>query len=126
MSEEIVIIGDVKAAELFQTEGGLDFAIDEVKGRVKSFYYDIRTKDSRKSIASFAAKIAKAKVRADEAGKNLNTERRTLNEKVDERRRQLREDFDRMRDQAKKEVVEYEAKVAAEEQIKLEAGSQTA
>jgi len=99
----------------------LDILTVEIQAEVDSHEADLSTEASRKKTKSFAAKIAKAKVRADEAGKNLNAERRTLNEKVDERRRKLRDDFDRMRDQARKPVTEWEAAEELREEAEREA-----
>lgn len=94
----------------------LDLLTAEIQAEVDSHEADLSTEASRKKTKSFAAKIAKAKVRADEAGKNLNAERRSLNEKVDERRRQLRDDFDRMRDKARQPVTEWEEAEKAKEE----------
>ena len=112
---ELATIEKMTDVEIY-TGDYLDILTEEIREAVRNHKPDLSTETSRKKTKSFANNIAKAKVRADEAGKALNAERNETNEKVNARRRQLRDDFDEQRDLAKKLVVEYEAAEEAKEE----------
>lgn len=108
MSEELVIIGDDKATELFQTEGGLDFVIEEVKAIVDNAYPDMRTEKSRGHTRKLAAKIASFKVRLDNIGKDLTTDWKEQAKKVDATRKHLRDELDALKVRARKPLTDWE------------------
>jgi hypothetical protein len=112
---ELATIEKMTDVEIY-TGDYLDTLTEEIREAVRNHKPDLSTDASRKKTKSFANNIAKAKVRADDAGKALNAERNEVNEKVNARRRQLRDDFDEQRDLAKKLVVEYEEAEAAKEE----------
>jgi colicin import membrane protein len=80
---------------------------------------DVSTAKGRKEIASMAAKVAKAKVRIDEVGKDYVAELKELPKKVDAGRKFARDYLDNLKEQVRAPLTAYEA----EEQAKLDAAN---
>lgn len=107
-NEELIIIEDAKALDLFSTEGGLDFILDEAKALVDGFTHDISTSTGRKETASLAYKIAKFKTRLDGMGKELTSEWKEKAKLVDNNRKHLRDELDALKALARKPLTDWE------------------
>jgi hypothetical protein len=84
----------------------LDKIEDEVRKRASEL--DISTPTKRKAIISLAAKVASSKVAMDDAGKALTDEWRQRTNAVNEERRIIRERMDKLRDETRKPVTDWE------------------
>lgn len=94
---------------IFSTENGVQEVIDRIKSEVADFVPDTSTRKGRGEISSLAYKVARSKTAIDDAGKQLNAERRRQIAVVDEARREVRESLDAIRDEIRKPLEEWEA-----------------
>ena len=108
MSDEIVVIEESRILEVFQAEGGLNFAIEAVRAKVDDFAHDMTTKSSRSATSKLASQIAKLKVRLDGMGKELVTDWKTKAKLVDGNRKHLRDALDELKAEARKPLTDWE------------------
>lgn len=106
----LVVLPDVKNALVYFGDKGLDPIIEKIKTEVKAFQPDISTVSGRKAIASMARKVASAKVRIDDLGKELVGEMKKTTTAIDEERRRMREELDKLRDDVRAPLTEWETK----------------
>ena len=93
---------------VFQNPDSLEAYYSALEARVKAHVPDLTTATGRKKISALAFEVAKAKTSLDDAGKELNAEKRAEINKVDEARRSLRERFDDLRDLARQPLTDWE------------------
>jgi colicin import membrane protein len=94
---------------VFQSPDAVDKLIADIATLVNNFVPDLTTAKGRKEIASLAHKVVRTKTTLDNAGGELNAERRRLNDVVDEQRRDIRKRLDELRDKARKPLDDWEA-----------------
>ncbi len=111
MSNDLMIIDENKAAEIFGTdENKIDPIIEKIEKEVRSFHLDISTPTGRKEIASLAHKVARTKTALDGMGKGLTDEARKKIGSIDAERRHIRERLDALKEEVRKPLTEYEDK----------------
>jgi hypothetical protein len=88
----------------------------EMRAEVAAFVPDLTTGKGRAAVASLARKVATTKTMIDAAGKLLNEQRRRELDVVDSVRRTVREECDKLRDEARKPLTDWE--VAEDERIR--------
>lgn len=124
MSTDVLVIEKTTALQAFMTKDGLEPIIQQARDVVAGFEHDLTTVAGRAKSKSLAAKVAKLKVRLDDAGKESIAELTSKVTKVNASRKTMRETLDDLRDEAKKPVTDWEAadaKAKAEEIAKAEA-----
>ena len=110
---ELLILedGDIKRA--LMTGEGLQAMIDDVENAVSSIEVDIETEVGRKGLKSVAHRVSKIKTRFDNHRTALLSEEKKRIREIDGRGRKFRTEMDRIRDEVRKPVDEYEAREAA-------------
>lgn len=106
---------DATPATLFRDSSGVDAILAQIEESALAEAPDTSTAKGRKAIASLAYRVARSKTALDEAGKELNAERRRAMEAVDAERRKIRDRLDALRDKVRAPLDEWEK---AEEQRK--------
>jgi hypothetical protein len=107
--ELIVSIPQLQALDIFV--GGatsIDPFLADIRRAVDSFQPDVSTAKGRAAIASVARKVASAKVRIDDIGKDLVAKQKEIPNKIDATRRYVRETLDRWRDEVRQPLTEWE------------------
>lgn len=94
----VVLLDDGKRDELFA----------HIRREVEAFTPDLSTNKGRDAIKSLAYKITRTKTAIDAAGKQLNEEARAKIGVVDAARRVAREELDRMADEVRRPLTEWE------------------
>ena len=112
MSTELTIIEQPKALELFE-KGGIRDVIGNIRKEVLSIVTDPTTDKGRKEIASLAYKVARTKSALDEAGKQLTEDARKTVDRVNEERRFARTELDKLKDEVRRPLTEYEEREKA-------------
>ena len=112
MSTELTVIEQPKALELFE-KGGIRDVIGNIRKEVLSIVTDPTTDKGRKEIASLAYKVARTKSALDEAGKQLTEEARKTVDRVNEERRFARTELDKLKDEVRRPLTEYEEREKA-------------
>ncbi len=112
---ELITVEDVSLPILF-SEGKADFLVDEIEKKVRSFVSDISTAKGRKDIGSLAHKIARSKVRLDNAGKQLTADWKAKAKLVDQERSRIWERLETLQEEIRAPLTEYEKK----EELRLE------
>lgn len=107
MSLELTVLEKHSPIQLFQ-ENGLDPVLEAITKEVKSFVPDLTTEKGRKEIASLAYKVSKSKTLLDDLGKDLVSEWKEQSKKVDNERKRVREYLDKLRDEVRAPLTEYE------------------
>lgn len=115
MTNELIVIEETKALEVFSNENGLDPIIQQAKELVDNFEHDLSTGAGRKRTASLANKVAKLKTRLDGMGKDLVADWKAQAKKVDANRKAMRDELDQLKVIARKPLTEWE-----EEQARIE------
>lgn len=109
MSEnQLVVIEDKKALQLFTTENGLDPVLSKIRVMVDEFKPDTSTKGGRDAIASMAYSIAKSKTYLDNVGKDLVDELKRQPKMVDAERKRIRDTLDAWKDEVRKPLTDLE------------------
>lgn len=108
MNKELVIINEkTDIAQLFKPES-IDDILDKIKKEVELFVPNVSTDKGRKEIASFARKVASSKTLIDGAGKKYVAELKALPKIVDGERKRLRDECDRLRDEVRQPLTDWE------------------
>ena len=110
MNNELVEVSETTALAAFATPAGLDPIISQARELVESFEPDLSTDKGRKAIASLAGKVAKLKVKLDDAGKELVSEWKSKSKIVDGSRKSMRDELDALKIQARAPLTEWENK----------------
>lgn len=95
--------------------GGLAAILERIEEQARSVVPDISTAKGRASVASTAAKVAKAKTYLDGIGKDYVTQLKALPGQVDAERREMRDRLDRLRDEVRAPLTEWETAEAQRE-----------
>lgn len=100
---------------LFSAPDGIKAELARIKAKAfdAAKALDVSKTKDREAIKSVAFQVVKRKTALDAAGKGLNEERRKLNAAVDEERRLVRDTLDKVADDIRAPVLEWEAKEAA-------------
>ena len=105
------------------TPEGVEVILAGIKAEVAKHKPDLSTVTSRKAIASTAYKVSQSKILLDDLGKSLVEGWKTQSKKVDEQRKMVRDELDKLRDETRKPLDEWEAteaaKVEAEKALRL-------
>lgn len=127
MSNELVVIEEAKVLDVFSSDNGLDFIVQEAKELVSGFEHDLSTAAGRKRTASLANKVAKLKVRLDNMGKNLTSDWKAKSKAVDANRKAMRDELDKLKVDARKPLTDWEEeqeRLAEEKRLAEEAEKQ--
>jgi colicin import membrane protein len=110
MSDQSLIIPDTLNPLTVFGEGGVDDVLAKLRRDAEAQAKDltIATEDGRKAIASIAYKVARSKTALDEMGKSLVAEWKHKAAKVDEERRRIRDECDRIKDEVRRPLTEWE------------------
>lgn len=108
MENELIVIKQENALEVFTAPKGLDPYIEQIKAEVRAFVPDTSTKKGRDAIASIAHKVAKSKTALDNAGKALVDRLKEQPKLVDAERKRMREELDALKDEVRKPLTEWE------------------
>lgn len=118
-----VITGNLILPEKVFVDGGAEKLLEPLREQLKQFVPDLSTTKGRKEIASFAAKFGKSKTLVDGLGKNLKAAYKVKIDPIDRERKIFRDECDKMRDEARKPLTDWEAeqeRVKAEEAAKIQ------
>lgn len=103
MSEnQLVVIEDKNALELFTANNGLDPVLQGVRKIIDEFKPDTSTKKGRDAIASLAHSVAKSKTYLDGVGKQLVDKLKEQPKLVDAERKRVRDTLDEWKDEVRK------------------------
>lgn len=94
-----------------------DALLGRIRAEVEAHVPDLTTKKGRDAIKSLAYKVTRTKTALDEAGKELNAEKRKEIEVVDAVRRDVREKLDALAVEARKPLDEWEAAEAHRQSV---------
>lgn len=128
MNEVEVISGELMPAieitEALFVPNGLDRILAHIKTEVDKHTLDISTERGRKEIASLARKVASSKTRIDEFGKDHVAGIKVKALAVDAERKRSRDFLDKLRDDTRKPLTDWEnaeaARVKSHETMLLE------
>ena len=109
MTNELVVIEQSKALDVFKSSDSVEAIISKVEQEVDSFVPDVSTAKGRKEIASLAYKVSQSKTYLDGLGKDLVAELKEIPKLIDANRRTVRDRFDALRDKVRKPLTEWEA-----------------
>ena len=109
-SNELIKLNDTTALEAFTKDDGLDPIISKARELVEAFEPDLASDKGRKAIASLANKVAKLKVKLDDAGKDLVSGWKSKAKVVDGSRKSMRDELDELKIQARKPLTDWENK----------------
>jgi len=119
MKEEnqLVVVQQENALQLFTTEKGLDPILQGVRTLIDEFKPDVTTDKGRKAIASIAHSVAKSKTYLDGIGKDLVDKLKEQPKLVDAERKRIRDTLDAWKDEVRKPLTDWEdaekARIAA-------------
>lgn len=108
MSNDLIIITkNTDITKLFKPES-IDDILAKIRAEVEGFVPDLSTAKGRKDIASLAAKVSKSKTLVDKAGMEYVRELKELPKKIDAERKRLRDECDKIRDEVRAPLTEWE------------------
>ena len=108
MSNEIAVIDNSAIAQAFATPSGIDVLIGRIKSEASSEVPDLTTKKGRDRIASLAYKVSKTKTLVDDFGKELVAEEKKRLALIDADRKKWRDECDKLRDEIRKPLTDWE------------------
>jgi len=117
-------ITEGRAIAAFTAKDGLDDIVQQVAMHIRGYEHDLTTGAGRKRTASLSAKVSKTKTALDALGKSLTDEMKQQCKVVDNSRKAMRDELDKLRDEARKPLTDWEAEEAEkieQEAIKAEA-----
>jgi colicin import membrane protein len=107
------------AVAVFGAANGVTDVLDKIRREVSAVKTDISTKAGRAQVASLARKVASSKTALDEMGKEMVVDLKERAGRVDAERRRIRTELDKLRDEVRRPLTEWEdterARVAAHE-----------
>lgn len=107
MKNEIAIINEVNAVEVYTNDGMVPL-LDKLERDVLSFVPDISTVKGRKEIASIASKVAKSKTYLDGLGKDLTADWKKKSKVVDAERKKMRDRLDALKIKVRQPLTDFE------------------
>lgn len=110
----LVVIPEIKTpAELFEDDAMITSVLDRVEELAWAHEPDLSTDKGRKAVASQAYKVARTKTGLDEAGKALTADWKVRIGLIDANRKRIRERLDKLRDDVRRPLTEWEEEDAA-------------
>jgi len=110
---ELVEIKEANALQVFAVGEQIDPILSEIRKQATAFYPDVKTAKGRKEIASMAHKVAQSKTYLDAIGKKLTDEYKEIPKKIDANRKKIRDELDRLKDEVRRPLTEWEEAEAA-------------
>jgi hypothetical protein len=107
MTQEIAVIDNTAIAQAFATSG-IDVLIQRLKSEASAEVPDLTTKKGRDRIASLAYKVSKTKTLVDDFGKELVAEEKKRLALIDADRKKWRDECDKLRDEIRKPLTDWE------------------
>ena len=104
----LVVIEPTTALAVFTQPEKVDPILDAIRKIVAEFTPDVTTAKGRKEIASMAHKVAQSKTYLDGIGKKLTDEYKEIPKKIDANRKKIRDELDRLKDEVRKPLTEWE------------------
>ena len=114
--KDLLIVEKIDAATVF-VENGLSPLIEKIKAEVEGIVPIMGTTKGRKEIASRARWVAKNKVFIDNAGKEYVAGLKAKIKPVDAERKRVREILDKLRDEVRQPLTEWEEEEARKIEI---------
>jgi colicin import membrane protein len=108
ISQDVVYIPPQSALAVFTEPDGILPYLEIVEKQIVDFVPIVDTAAGRKEIASIAFKITKSKTYLEGVGKQLAAEQKLIPNKIDAARRLVSETLDKLRDQVRKPLTEWE------------------
>ena len=109
MNEQSLIpIETINAVEVF-TGTALNELLEKIRAEVATIVPDVSTVAGRKDVASTAYKVARSKTAIDDAGKELVAEWKAKSAEVDASRKKARDYLDKLRDEVRAPLDNWEA-----------------
>jgi len=96
--------------EKFTNKETVDYILEAHEIELRGFVPDASTAKGRKEIASFAYKFRQSKSAMEKVAKAVKAEAKETVDKVNAESKRMREEFDRMAEEARKPLDEWEAK----------------
>lgn len=104
----LVTIEPTTALAVFTNAEKVDPILAAIRKVVAEFQPDVTTAKGRKEIASMAYKVAQSKTYLDGIGKKLTEEYKEIPKKIDANRKKVRDELDRLKDEVRKPLTEWE------------------
>ncbi len=108
MTQEIAVIDNTAIAQAFAMPDGVDVLIQRIKSEASAEVPDLTTKKGRDRIASLAYKVSKTKTLVDDFGKELVAEEKKRLALIDADRKKWRDECDKLRDEIRKPLTDWE------------------
>ncbi|WP_373078654.1 hypothetical protein [Zhongshania sp.] len=107
---DLIKVEKTNALQIFAADdtSGVDRLIDKVAEHVRSLVPDTSTKKGRDAIASAAHKVAKCKTYLESIGKEEKDKQAEIPRKIDANRRHIKERMDKLRDEVREPLNEWE------------------
>lgn len=105
---EIVPLNGITAAQLYAEPETLSGILERVKTEALSHQSDVTTAKGRSAIASVAFKVTRSKTFLDELGKELMSDLKAKVAVVDGERRRVRDELDKLRDEVRRPLDEWD------------------
>ena len=122
-TKELMLINQEKldVTVLFTESDSLDRVLKDIKNRVTSIVLDTSTAKGRKEIASLAYKVSQSKTWLDKCRKTLVEEWKEKAKKVDSSGKKARDFLDKLRDEVRLPLTEWEEAEEARKRKEIEA-----
>lgn len=104
---ELMPLNNLQAVDIFKPNG-LESILEKMKAEVRLLVPDLTTEKGRKEIASLAYKVSQSKTYLDGIGKDLVAEQKLELKKVDNERSNMRNELDKLRDEVRKPLNDWE------------------
>lgn len=108
MSNEIAVLENTEIQLAFTSPNGIDILLEKVRKEAASEVPDLTTKKGRDRIASLAYKVSKTKTLVDDYGKELVAEEKKRLALIDADRKKWRDECDKLRDEIRKPLTDWE------------------
>lgn len=108
MSNEIAVLENTEIQLAFASPNGIDILLEKVRKEAASEVPDLTTKKGRDRIASLAYKVSKTKTLVDDFGKELVSEEKKRLALIDADRKKWRDECDKLRDEIRKPLTDWE------------------
>lgn len=114
---DLIKLEDINASELFKSDDEVYSIIKRIEDSVYPIVSNVNTAKGRKEIASIANKVSRSKTYIDGLGKDLVADAKKSIKEIDNRRKTIRDRLDKLKDDVRSPLTEYEN---AEEQRLIE------
>ena len=109
MSDDLIIIPNETALQVFTTTGAITPYLEKIQKAVSGVAPDLSTDRGRKGVASLAFRVTKAKTYLEGVGKQLADEQKEIPRRIDATRKQAREFLDNLAEEVRRPLTEWEA-----------------